>query len=178
MPIETNLNIAPYFDDFDETKNFHRVMFRPSVAVQARELTQLQTILQNQIERFGDNIFKVVYDHINSNEYTGLSKINDTFSYFVINKELIDAGAEYLKMLDSQQEKREKIAKEDKEQKKKEKEDAKNDYTKYVNQYSKDLRFAGKHIEAKNILNVLENLSNNKIANIIKEHHNIMAFLS
>ena len=56
--IDTNLNTSPYFDDFDENKNFHRVLFKPSVPVQARELTQLQTILQNQIERFGDNILK------------------------------------------------------------------------------------------------------------------------
>lgn len=59
MGIETNLNQSPYFDDFDETKNFHRVLFRPGYAVQARELTQLQTILQNQVERFAN---KVVYD--------------------------------------------------------------------------------------------------------------------
>ena len=50
----TTLASAPYYDDFDETKKFHRVLFRPSFPVQARELTQLQTILQNQIERFGD----------------------------------------------------------------------------------------------------------------------------
>jgi hypothetical protein len=49
--------VAPYYDDFDESKNFHRVMFRPGYAVQARELTQLQTILQNQIERFGRHVF-------------------------------------------------------------------------------------------------------------------------
>lgn len=54
--IETNLNQSPYFDDFNEGKNFHRVLFRPGYAVQARELTQLQTILQNQIERFGDEV--------------------------------------------------------------------------------------------------------------------------
>lgn len=58
MGITTNLNIAPYYDDYNDNKNFHRVMFRPSVPVQARELTQLQTILQNQIERFGENIYK------------------------------------------------------------------------------------------------------------------------
>jgi len=58
MPLDTNFNVSPYFDDYSEDKNFHRVLFRPSVAVQARELTQLQTILQNQVERFGDNIFK------------------------------------------------------------------------------------------------------------------------
>lgn len=58
MPTQTNLNVAPYHDDFDENKDFYKVLFRPGVAVQARELNQLQTILQNQIEKFGDNIFK------------------------------------------------------------------------------------------------------------------------
>ena len=56
--IETNLNQSPFFDDFNEEKNFHRILFRPGYAVQARELTQLQTILQNQVERFGDEILK------------------------------------------------------------------------------------------------------------------------
>ena len=50
-----NLNVAPYFDDFDERDNFHKVLFRPGFAIQARELTTLQSILQNQIERFGSN---------------------------------------------------------------------------------------------------------------------------
>ena len=58
MPIQTNLNVAPYYDDFNADKDFYRILFRPGVAVQARELNQLQTILQKQIERFGDNIFK------------------------------------------------------------------------------------------------------------------------
>ena len=61
MPLDkqsTTLTQAPYYDDYDETKNYHRVLFKPSVAVQARELTQLQTILQNQIERFGDNVYQ------------------------------------------------------------------------------------------------------------------------
>ena len=58
MPINTDLNTAPYFDDFNLENQYYRVMFKPSYAVQARELTQLQTILQNQIEQFGDNIFK------------------------------------------------------------------------------------------------------------------------
>ena len=53
-----NLNTYPYFDDYDENNNFHKVLFKPGYAVQARELTQLQTILQDQIKRFGDNIFK------------------------------------------------------------------------------------------------------------------------
>jgi len=56
MAIETNLNQSPYFDDFNENKNFHRVLFRPGYAVQARELTQIQSILQNQVERFANEI--------------------------------------------------------------------------------------------------------------------------
>ena len=58
MALQTDLNVFPYYDDYDPAKNFYRVLFRPGVAVQARELNQLQTILQNQIEKFGDNIFK------------------------------------------------------------------------------------------------------------------------
>ena len=58
MPINKNLNQAPYFDDYDVEKQFYRVMFKPGYAIQARELTQLQTMLQNQVEQFGDNIFK------------------------------------------------------------------------------------------------------------------------
>jgi len=55
---KTNLNVTPYYDDFAENKNFHRVLFRPGFSVQARELTQLQSILQNQVERFGRHMFK------------------------------------------------------------------------------------------------------------------------
>ena len=58
MPQETNLNINPYFDDFDKEKNFNRVLFKPSYPVQARELNSLQSMLQNQIEQFGDHMFK------------------------------------------------------------------------------------------------------------------------
>jgi hypothetical protein len=53
-----NFNTEPYYDDFDETKKFYRILYRPAFAVQARELTQMQTILQNQISRFGNHVFK------------------------------------------------------------------------------------------------------------------------
>ena len=49
---------TPYFNDFDEDKKFLQMMFKPGFPVQARELSQLQSILQNQIERFGNHIFK------------------------------------------------------------------------------------------------------------------------
>ena len=53
-----NYNIAPYYDDFDETKNYHRIQFRPGHAVQARELTQLQTAFQSQLDKLGQYNFK------------------------------------------------------------------------------------------------------------------------
>ena len=75
MPQNTNLNSSPYFDDFNELKNYQRVLFKPGLPVQSRELTTLQSILQNQVEKFGKHFFKegsvvipgqIAYD----NEYT------------------------------------------------------------------------------------------------------------
>ena len=58
MPQKTNLNVAPYYDDFDANKNFYKVLFRPGYSIQTRELTSLQSILQNQVESFGKFNFK------------------------------------------------------------------------------------------------------------------------
>ena len=52
-----NLNTSPYYDDFNEDKNYYQILFKPSLPVQARELTQLQTILNRQIEKFGSHVF-------------------------------------------------------------------------------------------------------------------------
>ena len=60
MPQNTNLNVSPYFDDFDADKNYQRVLFKPATPLQARELTTLQSILQNQIEKFGHTFSKRV----------------------------------------------------------------------------------------------------------------------
>jgi len=58
MAQKTNLNVNPYFDDFDSEKNFYKVLFNPAKPVQSRELNTIQSILQNQIESFGSHIFK------------------------------------------------------------------------------------------------------------------------
>ena len=47
-----------YKDDFADSDNFHRILFNSGKALQARELTQMQTIIQKEIERFGSNIFR------------------------------------------------------------------------------------------------------------------------
>jgi len=56
--IRTNFNLDPWNDDFDPSKNFMRILFRPEKAVQSRELTQIQTMLQKQIDRFGKHVFR------------------------------------------------------------------------------------------------------------------------
>lgn len=51
-------NNSPYYDDFDATKNFYQMLFRPGNVVQARELSQIQSLLQNQVSSFADHIFE------------------------------------------------------------------------------------------------------------------------
>lgn len=58
MPQNTNLNVQPYYDDFDKKKNFYKILFRPGFPIQARELTTSQSILQNQVESVGTHLFK------------------------------------------------------------------------------------------------------------------------
>ena len=60
MPKETNLNVSPYFDDFDPQSNYYKVLFKPGYPVQARELTTLQSILQNQV-------FHLIHPYYNYN---------------------------------------------------------------------------------------------------------------
>ncbi len=64
MAQKTNLNVSPYYDDFNEPgvgakyKNYYKVLFNPGRPIQARELNTLQSILQNQVESFGSHFFK------------------------------------------------------------------------------------------------------------------------
>ena len=51
MPIQQNLNVAPYYDDFDRNKNYYATLFKPGYALQARELTALQSTISDQIEQ-------------------------------------------------------------------------------------------------------------------------------
>ena len=72
-------------DDFDETKNYHRILFRPGHSVQARELTQLQTALQAQIDRYGQFAFKdgsrVVNGKATLNVNYDFVKVESTFTH-------------------------------------------------------------------------------------------------
>lgn len=76
-----NFNVAPYYDDYNEDDGYLRVLFRPGYSVQARELTQLQTILQKQVERFGNHIFKngsmVIPGGVNVDNQVHFMKLED-----------------------------------------------------------------------------------------------------
>lgn len=58
-----DFNVEPFYDDFEASngakdQNYMRILFRPGYAVQGRELTQIQSIIQNQLKNFGDHIFE------------------------------------------------------------------------------------------------------------------------
>jgi len=86
-------NIEPYYDDFNVAgsdglspkEKYNRVLFRPGHAVQARELTQIQSILQHQISSVGNHLFEegamVIPGHASVEpalDYVKLSAINET----------------------------------------------------------------------------------------------------
>ena len=56
--LTTNFNVTPYYDDYDPNNQYYRILYKPGYAVQARELTQMQSMLQSQIYRLGRHIFK------------------------------------------------------------------------------------------------------------------------
>lgn len=87
MALQTN--ISPYYDDFDALKNYHQILFRPGVSVQARELSQIQSIIRNQIAQFGNHIFRqgsiVIPGNSNAELGVPYAKIESLFSGTPIN---------------------------------------------------------------------------------------------
>jgi hypothetical protein len=89
MSANIDLNVDPYFDDFDKTKGFHQILFKPGFAVQARELSQMQTIIQDQIKSFGDHIFQngtVVIPGYSAVDYSAIFlKVDTLFNNLTVN---------------------------------------------------------------------------------------------
>ena len=100
--VNSNTFASVYKDDFTDSDNFHRILFNSGRSLQARELTQMQTIIQREIERFGNNIFKdgaavnpISANGVNptpvqfiklassSNDFGGLSTTDIVGKYFV-----------------------------------------------------------------------------------------------
>ena len=57
MGINTNLAQKPYWNDYSANSQYYHHLFKPSTPVQTRELNSTQSMLLNQINSFGDNIF-------------------------------------------------------------------------------------------------------------------------
>jgi len=83
----TEFNIDPYYDDFKQNakeNNYVKILFKPGVSVQARELTQIQSILQNQIKAFGDHIFQdgspVIGGNLSLDNNITYVKLDDTYN--------------------------------------------------------------------------------------------------
>jgi hypothetical protein len=83
MSQQTNLNVAPYFDDFDANDDYYKILFKPGYPIQARELTGLQSILQNQIKKFGQHFFKegakVIPGNTSYNQFYNAVELSNNF---------------------------------------------------------------------------------------------------
>lgn len=86
----TTYNTAPYFDDLnvkDSTgrsandKNYLRILFQPGFAVQTRELNQMQSVLQSQIDRLGSSFYRDGEAALD-----GESNFRDNIVYVEINR--------------------------------------------------------------------------------------------
>lgn len=87
VALTTDFNVSPYYDDYDPSKGYYRHLFRPGYAIQARELTQIQTSLQKQLDRFGKHIFR-----------EGSIVLPGTFGIFTANSIL--GAVQYVKVRD------------------------------------------------------------------------------
>jgi hypothetical protein len=87
--LSTDLNVTPYYDDYEDKKEYYRILYKPGFAVQGRELTQMQTILQKQITRFGRHIFE-----------EGTIVIPGNFQLFANNDSSASGALDYVKIKD------------------------------------------------------------------------------
>lgn len=69
-----------YRDDFADSSNYHRILFNAGKALQARELTQMQTIINKEIERFGSNIFQE-----GASVHAGNITLNTSYEYIKLD---------------------------------------------------------------------------------------------
>jgi hypothetical protein len=94
--LTTNLSVSPYFDDFDQTANYYKVLYKPATAIQVRELNTAQSIMQDQIDKFGRSVYQegsvvegCAFTFDNSYAYV---KINDNF----VNSTAISSTSQFI----------------------------------------------------------------------------------
>lgn len=80
-----------YRDDFKDSDNYHRILFNSGRALQARELTQMQTIIQKEMERFGSNVFKA-----GANVLGGSASSDRRYSFIKLDTSVNTLPSDYL----------------------------------------------------------------------------------
>ena len=99
MPI-TKFPNAPHFDDFDEKKNFNRILFRPRIAIQPREMNQFQSIFANQFDVLLSHFFKegspVIGAKVSFDSQYAYVKVQSTFTYNSTNLNTTNYEEEFL----------------------------------------------------------------------------------
>jgi hypothetical protein len=94
-----------YYDDYNtpdangltpEEKNYLRILFKPGQTVQARELNQIQSILQSQVDKLGTGLFRS-----NSPVVGGAPSFNDRLNFIDVEiaNEYISVFEEWIKDL-------------------------------------------------------------------------------
>ena len=80
--LSSNTFSSVYRDDYQDSDNYHRILFNGGKALQARELTQSQTIINKELERLGTNLFlsggAVTGGNITVNNKVEFIKLNNT----------------------------------------------------------------------------------------------------
>jgi hypothetical protein len=74
---------APYHDDYSQDKDYLRVLFKPGVGVQTREMNQLQTIQQNQVSRFANSFFEN-----GARVVRGEASVGNNFTFITVTAQL------------------------------------------------------------------------------------------
>ena len=78
--VNKNTFSTTYKDDYADSDGYYRILFNSGRKLQARELTQMQTILQKQIERMGNNIFQD-----NSVIKAAATQVDNNFQFIRLN---------------------------------------------------------------------------------------------
>jgi len=82
--LTTDFSVSPYYDDFDPKDDYYKIVWKPGYAIQSRELTSLQSMVQKQIDRFGKHVFRegsiVLPGEFNIETDVDYIKIKDTNS--------------------------------------------------------------------------------------------------
>ena len=58
MPQKENLNVAPYYADYTPVSDYYTMLYKAGFPIQARELTNMQLMQQNQMEQFMSRFLK------------------------------------------------------------------------------------------------------------------------